>query len=103
MCPSASTYPFCFSLVILEMADQAIQRWMTLAAGMINPLDDLLHDFDIVSTEYADVRDAAFNNDELKEQIDTMYSTIVDKKNAFCQMQAGGKRRRTRRTRRTRR
>lgn len=84
------------------MADQAIQRWMSLAAGMINPLDDLIYEFEIVSTEYADVRDAAFNNDALKEQIDTLYTSIVDKKNAFCQMQAGGKRRH-RSTRRNRR
>ena len=84
------------------MADQAIQRWMNLATEMINPLDDVIRNFEIVSEEYADVRDAAFNNDALKEQIDTLYTSIVNKKNEFCQMQAGGKRRR-RSTRRNRR
>ena len=68
------------------------KEWLRRAHSITRSLKKTMRRLNTLSDEYADARDAAYASDLLKEKIDNAYKTIVEKKETFCQMQAGGRR-----------
>lgn len=73
------------------------REWTRRAKAVKRTIDQAIQGFESVSTDYADARDAAANNGALKEEVDAIYSALVDAKKQLNALQAGGRTRRHRR------
>jgi hypothetical protein len=85
------------------MADNTnVGGWLRRSLKLRETIKNAIDEFKSLSSNYADMRDAAANNNDAKEEIDDSYSFLVRVKKEFCDLQAGG-RRKARKTRRLRR
>lgn len=76
--------------------------WVQRALKLRDTLKKSIDEFTYLSSKYEEMRDAAANNNNVKEQIDENYHYLVKTKKELGNLQAGG-RRKTRKTRRSRR
>ena len=67
------------------------REWTRRAAAVTRNIKRAAREFEKVSNEYEETRNAAFSNDALKEKIDMTYHALVNAKGKLGAMQAGGK------------
>jgi hypothetical protein len=79
-----------------------VDGWLKRSLKLRETIKNNIDEFQSLSSNYADMRDAAANNNDAKEEIDESYKYLVKVKKEFCDLQAGG-RRKGRKTRRSRR
>lgn len=85
------------------MADiPSVGGWLKRSLKLRENIKNAIDEFKSLSSNYADMRDLAANNNDEKEEIDDSYNYLVKVKKEFCDLQAGG-RRKARKTRRSRR
>jgi hypothetical protein len=83
-----------------------VETWIAKLIRVRQHLIAAAAEIDEVADEYPDARDAAADNNALKGDVDSKYTTLVEAHDKVCGWQAGGTRRRRgarRTTRRSRR